>query len=740
MISGGEGGKGGVGRAELPRVRRELEGTAQIFEHEPYWVIKDPLSLRYYRFSREEYFIFARLQKGVTLEELKESHLQEFRGAPLTNQEIGEFVRMLGGKNLLVMRSPDRDEVLFRNAKRVRRAKWKAQIGNFMFFKIPVYDPDKLFNRVIDRVRFIWTQQFFMFYLALLGVALLLVIKRWNDFSFMFSSQFFTVYNLPMLLISVYFIKALHELGHGLTCKNYGGEVHEMGWLFLVFTPFLYCNVTDSWTFADKRRRILVTAGGIMTELFFAALAAIVWYLTEPPSFIHTLMFNVVIACSLSTVLFNANPLLRYDGYYMLMDLIEVPNLRQRSSLYMRNCFVRYILGGRAGGVSMPENFRSVFRLYSVAAYFYRWFIMFVILYFVYTMLKEARLVWLGRAVVMVSAMTMLIIPMWRTGAMLTQQRRALGVTNSRLVMLLAVAVLAGAGVLFWPLDQQVTLNFIVEPVRVHWMRSEAPGKLRWQEAVHEGVWIEASGPGSQVVAELENPELLYEAKKLAAQIEQVKLDIDRYQQMRVPDTLLEQGRKRLDTLKKTQGRLDELISHLEVKAPFTGEVLSADVELTALSERYIHRGAPLFLLGDTRELIAKVFVSEKDYARIFHEPDQLGQGAELMLYAFSAEKFSGRVTAVSSQRQETMGEFGEKMALSNKVGGEVLTEYDAMTDQEKPVEPVYELTIKVDGGSAPAAMRAYMSGRVHIDCGKSTLYQWGRDSLLRFISPEMWL
>ena len=173
----------------------------------------------------------------------------------------------------------------------------------------------------------------------MLCLAAVLVVRRWNDFSAMFQSYFFTVRNIPLLFLTIWLIKALHEFGHAFTCKNYGGEIHEMGWLFLVFTPFFYCNVTDSWTFPDKRHRLLVTAGGIMTELVFASLAAILWYFTDVPSFVHALSFNIIIACSFGTILFNANPLLKYDGYYILMDLIEVPNLRQRSSDFIRNFF-----------------------------------------------------------------------------------------------------------------------------------------------------------------------------------------------------------------------------------------------------------------------------------------------------------------------------------------------------------------------------------------------------------------
>ena len=294
-----------AGDQMLPRLRPELEAYAQIYDGQPYWVVKDPISLRYYRFSREEYFIIEQLRQGVTLDELKESHREEFQDDSLSTNEIGDFMGSLMSRNLVLLPQPNRDELLYRSSRRRWRVKLVAQISNFMFFKIPLYDPDKLFNRIHPRIRFIWSWPFFVFYLALVSVALVIMVSQWNKYAAMFSSNFFTKWNVLMLILVVYFVKALHEFGHGLTCKNYGGEVHEMGFLFLVFTPFLYCNVTDSWTFPEKHRRMMVTAGGIMTEIFFASLATIAWYFSDADSFFHSLMFKVMLVCSISTVLFN---------------------------------------------------------------------------------------------------------------------------------------------------------------------------------------------------------------------------------------------------------------------------------------------------------------------------------------------------------------------------------------------------------------------------------------------------
>ena len=169
----------------LPRLRIELEVTEQIFDGQPYWVVKDPLSLRYYRFSREEYFIIDQLREPVTVDELKEAHWRAFKSDDLTTEDIRLFVVDLIAKNLVLTHQPNRDATLYEAGRRRWKTKFKGQITNFMFFRIPMCDPDRLFNVLIPHLRWIWTKTFAWIYLLLFCVALGLIIERFNDFSTM---------------------------------------------------------------------------------------------------------------------------------------------------------------------------------------------------------------------------------------------------------------------------------------------------------------------------------------------------------------------------------------------------------------------------------------------------------------------------------------------------------------------------------------------------------------------------
>jgi|GEM_PF-868876 len=726
----------------LPLWRMELTETCQQYSGLPYWVIKDPVALRYFRFTREEYFIISHLKKPCTVGELKAAHLKEFRGEVLTNRDIGNFVSGLLTKNLLNSTHEDRDRLLYMARKRKFEAKLKGQAISFMFFKIPVYDPDDLFNKTIPYLKFVWGKTFSFIYIALIVLAIWLLMSRWSHFTHMVAQDFFTMYNAPLLIAAFYFSKVLHELGHGYMCKHHGGEVHQVGWLFMVFTPFFYCNVTDSWTFTSKYARFMVTAAGILTELFIAAIATIIWYFTDI-GFGHSLCFNLMVSCSIATIMFNLNPLLKYDGYYMLMDYIEVPNLRQRATSFVRNSFVKLVMGGHSDEKKEEHRYRYFFPVYAFCAFCYQWFILVSILFTVHHILESVNLLWLARGMVTFSICTMFILPLWKFGKFLTMKQEAYGITQTRLLGLLATIVIAFFVIVLWPMKQHVTLNFILEPQKYEYVRTQVDGLVTLNDRVKADAKVEVHQNDVINLATLDNFELILEKKQVAQMLVQAQI-----QYAKVNDRSLgavrDIMREQVEKLMNDQKRIDEKLSQLKITAPFSGTVLSKQSEIKAFNHRFVPRGTPLLMLGDTSKLVAKVWVPEAQLGRIFDgvdltEPAQQPV-SEFMLYAFpkSKDHFYGKVIAYNKHQEESMGLFGEKLAFSNKVGGEVSTEYDPLTEQEIPLESVYEITIALDHETLPKSVRPYLSGRTRIQCGYSTLFSWGWNSLLQLIAPEI--
>jgi putative peptide zinc metalloprotease protein len=150
--------------------------------------------------------------------------------------------------------------------------------------------------------------------------------------------EFFSFKTVVYLYLALAVVKVIHEFGHGLSCKRFGGEVDDDGGC-LTRSPALYCNVSDAWIPPNKWHRIIISAAGIYVELVIAAIATFVWWYTPTQPFVNNLSLSLMVVCSVSTVVFNANPLMRYDGYYVLADWIEIPNLREKANRYLSNLF-----------------------------------------------------------------------------------------------------------------------------------------------------------------------------------------------------------------------------------------------------------------------------------------------------------------------------------------------------------------------------------------------------------------
>ena len=210
------------------------------------------------------------------------------------------------------------------------------------------------------------------------------MISQWKTFYDKLPDfqSFFNWWTIMSFWVCLAGVKIIHEFGHGLTAKHFGGEVHEMGILFLVLTPALYCDVTDSWLLPNKWKRIWISAAGIYVECFLASIATFVWWYSTP-GLLNSLAMATMFICSVNTIMFNANPLLRYDGYYVMADWLEIPNLRIKSTQFFAYLIQEKVLGLEIPVQSyMPRSRRILFVTYSVASYIYRWFVTFAILWF----------------------------------------------------------------------------------------------------------------------------------------------------------------------------------------------------------------------------------------------------------------------------------------------------------------------------------------------------------------------
>ena len=324
------------------RARKDIQIEEQIYEGKTFYTAKDPLTLRYYRMKELEYFIFTLLDGTREIKDIQDEVEKKFGGLKVSEGQIKEFIIMLRNFNFLETFGPESSGLLYQRRGLKRWAKIKQKFMSFFFITVPLVDPDRFFNRVHPHLKFICTRRFFHIWLLFMAIFFLIIITHSGEF-FHQITGFFNMKNLALVWVAVMIIKTFHEVGHSLVCKHYGGEVHELGVLFIVLTPWMYVNVSDAWIFQKSRQRFLVTVAGLMTELLAASFAAILWWLTRP-GVLNSLCYNIVVVCSVDNIIRNANPLLRYDGYYALSDLLEVPNLRIRAFGYLKLLLKKYLL------------------------------------------------------------------------------------------------------------------------------------------------------------------------------------------------------------------------------------------------------------------------------------------------------------------------------------------------------------------------------------------------------------
>lgn len=355
-----------------PRLATHTRLYRHTYRGQPWYIVQDTSGGRYHRLSPGAYALVRRMDGANTVQALWDEACQAGGDDIPTQNELVELLMQLHAQDLLQSdATPDAAELFERYRKR-RRLKWKQWLLNPLSLRIPLIDPDRFLTRWVHRLAWLYGRKGAWLWLALVLPAIVLAGQHWTELTHNLSDQVLATDNLLLLLFVFPAIKALHELGHGFATKVWGGTVHEMGIMFLVFAPVPYVDASAASTFQSKRQRMVVGAAGMLVELFVAAVAMYVWLLVEP-GLLRAIAFNVMFVAGVSTLIVNGNPLLRFDGYYILVDLIEIPNLAQRGQRYLKYLSDRYLFGAR--DLEPPHETESEKRwlvAYAVSSWIYR--------------------------------------------------------------------------------------------------------------------------------------------------------------------------------------------------------------------------------------------------------------------------------------------------------------------------------------------------------------------------------
>ncbi|MCA9289513.1 MAG: hypothetical protein KDA25_00190, partial [Phycisphaerales bacterium] len=455
-------------RGVTVHLRADLDITRHVFHDEPSYIVRDPLTFQAHQVSATDYQIIVALGEDRTLGEVFADLVARERLDPAHEEPFYEFIVQLHRLGFLNLPMSD-DKALYQRFLRRRKAERAGLLMAFLFFRVPLINPDALLDRTIRVGRLLFTRTAFVLWALLMVAAGSVAVLRRADLAAPLLS-ILDAQNIALLWIQLVGLKVLHEFGHAYACKRYGGQVPEMGVLLIAFTPCAYVDATASWGFVRKRERIIVCLAGMYVESIIAAVALFVWSATNVGG-VNTFAYQTFMLASLVTVGFNINPLMRYDGYYVMSDLIDMPNLRQRATRQLLGVVNRWCLGLPDPPGRHPAWVRATLIAYGIASTIYKVVLVTGICAIIAMKFFLLGLVLAGIyfAVTIIGAVNKTVRYLWLSPATAPVRARAVAVS------ILVLAVLPAA-VAFVPIARPVEAGGIVVPEHEHVVRARTSG------------------------------------------------------------------------------------------------------------------------------------------------------------------------------------------------------------------------------------------------------------------------
>lgn len=707
------------------RMRPDLVSNRQRYQGQGFWVVKEPVGLQYFRFHEEEYYILNTLDGYVSLQQIKDGFESRFAPQKITFGDLQQFIGMLHRSGLVISNSPGQGKALRERGRKKKNKEMLGKFANVFALRYRGFDPERILNAILPWFGWIFTVPALLGFIGLLISALLLLATQYDTVYAKLPSfgQFFAADRWVILAATMAIVKVIHEFGHGLSCKKFGGECHEIGFMLLVFTPCLYCNVSDSWMLPNKWKRVWIGAAGIYVEMILASIAAFMWYFTENGTTINDLCLNMMFLNAVSTILVNGNPLLRFDGYYILMDALEIPNLRQKATEVLKRWFQKTCLGLELqDDPFLPTRGRLFFGLFTIASVIYRWVIVFSITWFVIKVLEPYGLQAVGRMVAVLGFAGLVAQPFIQTFKFCRTPGRLSKVKKVPLLTTLAIAGAVIAAFCYIPVPHSVDCALEIRPSRAGTVYAGAPGRITWVVPAKSMV------AKDEPIAVLKNPDLDIQLADLKGRekMGQVQLESINLRSRNDPAVKIQKQtqRKLLASIQRQLEKLEEERDRLTVRARRDGFVIEPparpednreDGRLPGWTGSPLdpkNLGALLTAddviceLGADDDFEAVLIIDQGDVQLV-----REGQTVDMKLDSRRLEEFSGVVTEMSN---EPLGQ--ASMSMSSQTGGALQTEIDPTTGMVKPRSVSYQARVPLGKLEFPLRPGYRGSAKVHVE------------------------
>ena len=668
------------------------------------WIVKDPVALRYFHLQDEEHFILQAVNGHASTDDICRAFEQQFAPKRLDSTTLHALLARFHGYGLLLVDQPGQGDQLLTRFFRQRRQHWLTRLTSVLAIRFRGVDPQRFLDWAAPQCSWLFSMWCVVLSLLVALSATVLVAVQFDTVMRRLPEleTFFSLSNIFWIAIAIACVKILHELGHAMACKHFGGECHEIGLMFLVFVPCLYCDVSDAWTFRHKWHRIAVSMAGIYVELVLSSLCVFLWWFSHPGWF-HALCLNTMFVCSVGTIFINGNPFMRYDGYYILADLVDAPNLRQRAAEVWRQAIARIYFG-----IELPTMYvweqsrRGWLALYGLSSWTYRIVLLSAIVWLSYQFFKSCGLELLAHSIFLCVLVSVIQGPVSTLVATARHpgQRRQLKWHRTLVMSLLTLTV--AMVLLAIPFPYRVTAPVLLKPASGRDVYATIPGRL--VEAVPEGTQVEAN----QIVARLVNLDVDSQIKHLRGDRDQQRSVVHSLQAQRSDDTL---ARKLLPAAKKALADLESRLEmrerdrdYLLLRAPIPGTILSPPRQSAESDDQeelphwsgtplephnlgsFIDTGTHCFTVGNPEKLEAFLIVEQANLPMVSQ-----GQQVRMVFDSAPGKILSGQILELSRTEVQAvpreLGD-GQNIAIRADPQGRVrptAVSYEARVELDRP-------------------------------------------------------
>lgn len=685
----------------------------QLYRGLVWYVLQDACSGKFFRVPETVYRFLSRLTVTKTIEQVWQEFIEAFPEEAPGQEEVIQVLSQLHHGNLLFYRSESDHEAILDRKKKQTRQEHLTKLMAFMYLRIPIWNPEALLS-TFARILFpLFSKAAFVIWLIVIGLGVETVLSNWGEVREQ-GQGFLSPDNLILLYIGLFGLKFIHEIGHAIAIKHFGGQVNTIGLMFIILTPLPYVDATQTWSLRNRWQRAIVGGAGMYFELFIAALAAMLWARTAP-GVLNSLAYNIMIIGSVSSLLFNGNPLLKFDAYYILSDVTDLPNLYKKGSEQWLYYFNRWLLGTQKAESPSDNLYERVwYTFYGVASLLYRLAIVLII-----TLYAADLWIGLGVAMLMVSFGMWVVIPSWKllrflssSGQLRKNRRRAWFISASLFAVIVTMVSLV-------PVPYNIKAPGVVQAANSSQLFTQSGGYLM-DANTDSGMFVEKGA----VLARFTNPDLNHQYELVTQQIIEVdwrlrqSLDNDQASQI----ALLQQQ----TALNEQRTELSNRLTELAVIAPFDGIWMPA--QLKSKIGSFFNQADDVGVLYDLSNLRFSAVVTQEQASNLFDT--QLSSESELRLVGQTDTTLNIQQLQLNPFRQTIL----PSPALGWAGGGPVMAQRNEdgeMVAQEPFFEIIVPLTI--DESLDFKALEG-MTGWLLIDLKWQSIFWQARQSVLQIL------